>query len=203
MMAFETWLGFLAASAVMLVIPGPTIFLVMQRALAGGRRAAVPLALGVAAGDLTAISLSMAGLGALLSASAWLFTLLRYAGAAYLIWLGISMWRTLLVRGALPATNGMKAMGDAYVVAALNPKAIVFFVAFVPLFIDPSLPFLPQAIALIGSFVILAAANALLYAMLSVRVGRVVRRPQALFALNRLGGSVLIGAGVATAVMRR
>ncbi len=202
-MTFETWLGFLAASAVMLVIPGPTILLVLQRALAGGRSAALPLVLGVAAGDLTAISLSLAGVGALLAASAALFTAVRYAGALYLIWLGIRLWRTPFTFEAAPAARGMMAMRDAYIVTALNPKAIVFFVAFVPPFLDPARPFLPQALILIGSFVTLAAANALFYALAAARLGGMIRRPATGLALHRLGGGVLVGAGVATALMRR
>jgi threonine/homoserine/homoserine lactone efflux protein len=203
MMALETWLAFIVASAVMLVIPGPTILLVMQRALAGGRGAALPLVLGVAAGDLTAICLSLAGLGALLATSAELFALVRYAGAAYLIWLGVKMWRTPISFGGLSAARGMTAMRDAYIVTALKPKAIIFFVAFVPAFLDPAKPFLPQALVLIVSFVTMAAANALFYALVAARLSGKISRPGAWNGFNRLGGGVLMGAGIATAFMRR
>ena len=81
-MSLETWLAFLAATAVMLVIPGPTLLLVIGQSLGAGRRAALPLVAGVALGDLTAMTLSLAGLGALLAASATLFTVLKFAGAA-------------------------------------------------------------------------------------------------------------------------
>ena len=99
-MALETWLAFVAATAVMLAIPGPTILLVIGQSLGGGTRAAAPLVAGVALGDLTAMTLSLAGLGALLAASALLFSVLKYAGAAYLIWLGIRMWRALVSAAA-------------------------------------------------------------------------------------------------------
>ena len=92
-MSIETWLAFSAASAVLLVIPGPTILLVISYALGQGMRAALPLAVGVALGDLTAMTLSMLGVGALLAASAMLFTALKWIGAAYLVWLGIKLWR--------------------------------------------------------------------------------------------------------------
>lgn len=202
-MAAETWLAFLAASAVMLAIPGPTILLVVGQSLGGGRRSALPLVAGVALGDLTAMTLSLAGLGAVLATSATLFTALKFAGAAYLVWLGLRLWRAPVDGGAAPAVSMRRAFRDAYVVTALNPKSIVFFVAFVPLFIDAQAPFLPQAAVLVGSFVALAALNAALYAVLAARLSGLVRRRQVRRAFNRGGGALLVGAGLATAMMRR
>ena len=92
-MTIETWLAFAAASAILLVIPGPTILLVVSYALGQGWRTALPMAIGVALGDFTAMSFSLLGLGALLATSANLFTLFKWAGAAYLIWLGIKLAR--------------------------------------------------------------------------------------------------------------
>jgi len=201
-MTIETWLGFLAASAVMLLIPGPTILLVVGQSLGGGTRAALPLVMGVALGDLTAMTLSLAGLGALLATSATLFNVLKFAGAAYLVWLGVRMWRAPVEASAPPPVGGNRAFRDAYVVTALNPKSIAFFVAFVPLFVDAAAPFAPQAAVLVASFVALAAANAALYAVLAARLSGAIRRRSVRRAFNRTGGSLLIGAGVATAAMR-
>src|SRR5215470_2750453 len=92
-MSIEVWAAFVAASAILLIIPGPTVLLVVSYALGQGWRAALPMAVGVALGDFTAMTLSMLGVGALLAASAGLFTALRWLGAAYLIWLGIKLWR--------------------------------------------------------------------------------------------------------------
>lgn len=202
-MALETWLAFLAASIVMLLIPGPTILLVIGQSLGGGRRAALPLVAGVALGDLTAMTLSLAGLGALLAASATLFTALKWAGAAYLVWLGVKLFRAPVADSALPPVTARRAMRDAYVVTALNPKSIAFFVAFVPLFVNAHAPFLPQAMVLVASFVTLAALNALAYALLAARLSGAVRRPAVRRAFNRVGGSMLVGAGVATALSGR
>ncbi|WP_206935466.1 LysE family translocator [Roseococcus thiosulfatophilus] len=202
-MTLETWLAFLLASAAMLAIPGPTIMLVVGQALGQGRGRALPLVAGVALGDLTAITLSLAGLGALLAASSLGFTLLKWVGAAYLFWLGIRMWRAPVAEGTPPALPARRAFRDAYVVTALNPKGIAFFVAFVPQFIVPGAPFLPQAALLVASFVTLAAANALLYALLAGRLSGAVARPAVRRAFNRLGGAMLMGAGAATAAMRR
>src|SRR6266542_5180906 len=99
-MTFESWAAFTAASAVLLIIPGPTVLLVVSYALGQGWRTALPMAIGVALGDFTAMTLSMLGVGALLAASASVFTVLKWIGAAYLIWLGIKLWR---VGGAVAA----------------------------------------------------------------------------------------------------
>jgi threonine/homoserine/homoserine lactone efflux protein len=143
----ETWLAFVAASAVLLLIPGPTILLVISYALGQGRRVAFPVAAGVALGDFTAMTLSMLGLGALLAASATLFTILKWIGAAYLIWLGISLWRAGGTASKVDAArNGtpLRMLTHAWIVTALNPKSITFFVAFLPQFLDPQANFLHQ-----------------------------------------------------------
>lgn len=211
-MAFETWAAFVVASVALLLIPGPTILLVIGHSLGAGRRGsrwraigrdALPLVAGVALGDLTAMTLSLAGLGALLAASATLFALLKWAGAGYLVWLGVTLWRAPVDGGAAPPPGARRAMRDAYVVTALNPKGIAFFVAFVPQFLDAAHPFLPQAAVLVATFVGLAALNAMAYALLAGRLSGAVTRPAVRRGLNRLGGAMLVGAGLATATMRR
>src|SRR3954470_21985479 len=99
-MTLTLWTAFVAASSILLVIPGPTVLLVVSYALGQGWRTALPMAIGVALGDFTAMSLSMLGVGALLAASATVFTGLKWLGAAYLVWLGIKLWRA---GGALDA----------------------------------------------------------------------------------------------------
>lgn len=202
-MPIETWLAFVAATAVMLAIPGPTILLVIGQSLGAGTRAALPLVAGVALGDLTAMTLSLAGMGALLAASAALFAALKFAGAAYLVWLGVRLWRAPVETGASPPVSSRRAFRDAYVVTALNPKSIAFFVAFVPLFVDAARPFPAQAALLVATFVSLAAVNAGIYALLAARLSGAVSRPAVRRAFNRTGGTLLIGAGVATAALRR
>ncbi len=201
-MELATWLAFLATAAAMLVIPGPTILLVIGQSLGGGARNALPLVAGVALGDLTAMTLSLAGLGALLAASATAFAALKWIGAAYLLWLGIRMWRAPVTAEAAPPLPARRAMREAYVVTALNPKSIVFFVAFVPQFLDPHRAFLPQAVVLVTTFVTLAAINAGLYALLAARLSGAVRRPGPRRLMNRLGGAALMGAGLTVALRR-
>jgi threonine/homoserine/homoserine lactone efflux protein len=201
-MTLDAWLAFLVATAVVLAIPGPTILLVIGQSLGAGRRHALPLVAGVALGDLTAITLSLAGLGALLAASSAAFALLKWAGAAYLVHLGVKLWRAPVSAEAAPPLRARAAFRQAYAVTALNPKGIAFFVAFVPQFISASAPFLPQAAVLVASFVALAALNALLYALLAGQMSSLVRRPAVRRGFNRAGGGVLVGAGVALALKR-
>lgn len=202
-MTLELWLAFCAATMILLVIPGPTILLVVSYALGRGWAVAMPMAAGVALGDLTAMSLSLLGVGALLAASAELFTALRWIGGAYLVWLGIRLWRA---GGALDATARtdaappLKMLAHAWLVTTLNPKSILFFVAFVPQFIDPSGDFARQAVILTATFVALAFVNALGYAVLGTRARGLVRSPRAMRVVNRTGGSALVGAGVLAAL---
>lgn len=198
-MSFELWLAFAAASAVVLLIPGPTVLLVVSYALGQGRRSALATVAGVAMGDLTSVTLAMLGLGALLATSSELFTALRWLGAAYLIYLGIKLWRasaavTELTRES--ETRHSRMFGHAYVVTALNPKATIFFVAFLPQFVDPSAPAAGQFVLLGATFVIMAAINALGFALLASAARGAIRTPSVQRAVNRVGGSLLIGSGL-------
>jgi threonine/homoserine/homoserine lactone efflux protein len=204
-MTLETWLAFAAASAILIVIPGPTILLVVSYALGQGWRTALPMAVGVALGDFTAMTLSLLGLGALLAASATLFTIIKWLGAAYLVWLGIRLWRAGGALDAKPrsdAASSLRMLGHAWLVTALNPKGLTFFVAFLPQFIDVSLPLLPQVSVFGATFLTLAFANAFTYALIASRARSVVQSPRTMRVINRTGGSLLIGAGVATAALR-
>ncbi|PTM42022.1 LysE family translocator [Bosea sp. 124] len=204
-MTFETWAAFAAATAVLLVIPGPTILLVISYALGQGWRTALPTAAGVALGDFTAMTLSMLGVGALLAASATVFTALKWVGAAYLIWLGIKLFRaggTLDAKPREDAVSPWTMLGHAWLVTALNPKSITFFVAFLPQFLDPKADFWTQMLIFEATFVTLAAANAFGYALVASRARSVVKSPRALSVINKTGGTLLIGAGIATVAIR-
>ncbi|WP_102226438.1 LysE family translocator [Acidimangrovimonas sediminis] len=205
-MTFHLWLAFVAAATVLLMIPGPTILLVISYALSQGRRVALAMALGVALGDFVAMSASLLGLGALVMASAELFTALKWIGALYLVWLGVKLLRSaprgLEIPEATPK-EARRVFAHAATVTALNPKSIAFFIAFVPQFLSPGAPLAPQFAELIATFVGLAAANALIYALLADRLRSRIRRPGVLRAMNRTGGGALIGMGVMTAALSR
>lgn len=205
-MSLEVWFAFATASAILVLIPGPTVLLVVSYALGQGWRAALPTAIGVALGDFTAMTLSMLGLGALLSASAEVFTVVKWAGAAYLIWLGIKLWRAGDRLDAPPRTGAapaLRMLSHAWLVTALNPKSLTFFVAFMPQFLNPRADFLPQVITLECTFLVLCFSNALGYALVASRARAFVHNPRALRAINRVGGGLLVSAGLAALSVRR
>jgi threonine/homoserine/homoserine lactone efflux protein len=203
--SIEVWLAFCAASAVLLVIPGPTVLLVVSYSLGQGWRAAAPIAVGVALGDLTAMTLSLLGVGALLAASATLFTIVKWTGAAYLVWLGYKLWQAGGTLDAAPredSTPALRMLSHAWLVTALNPKSLTFFVAFLPQFVDPAREFWRQMAIFEATFVLLAFANAFGYALVASRARNLFSSPGVIRAFNRTGGGLLIGAGIATAAIR-
>lgn len=206
-MTLDLWLAFVAASTALLLIPGPTVLLVLSYALSKGRSVAVASAAGVATGDFIAMSASLAGLGALVLASATLFTALKWIGAVYLVWLGIKLIRSAPATGlAVPEGRDVRArhvFGHTAAVTALNPKSIAFFIAFVPQFIRHDVALMPQFVILIATFVTLAAVNALAYALMADRLRRVIARPGILTWITRAGGGALITMGLLTATLRR
>lgn len=205
-MAFDLWLTFVAASTALLLIPGPTVLMVLSYALSKGRSVAVACALGVATGDFIAMTASLLGLGALVIASATLFTVLKWVGAAYLVWMGVKLLRSAPSEGLKVPKREVTARGvygHAAMVTALNPKSIAFFIAFVPQFLRPETALMAQFAVLIGTFVGLAALNALAYALLADRLRVAIGRPRVLTWLTRAGGTALVGMGLLTAVLRR
>jgi len=205
-MTLAHWLAFAAASGLLLAIPGPTVLLVISYALGHGRRPAAAIVAGVALGDATAMTASMVGLGALLATSASLFMVLRWIGGAYLIYLGMKLWRAPVGTPATddpPPVRPLRMFWHAYAVTALNPKSIVFFVAFVPQFLVASQPFWPQVVVLESTFVTLAMLNSALYSLLAAAARQKLRAPRVQRAVNRSGGSILVGAGLFAAVWRR
>ena len=200
-------IAFSVASLALLAVPGPTIIMVVSQALAHGRPVAMVSVLGVGLGDLMAASLSIAGVGTILAASATAFTVIKWLGAAYLIYIGVKMWRTPVsaidVSGGAEHSRRWPVFRDAFFVTLFNPKGIVFFLAFVPQFIQPTQPFIPQASVLVGIFVVLGMANAAAYAVLASSARQWIKRPAVLRGATRLGALFLIAAGFASLFVRR
>lgn len=206
-MPLELWFAFVMASAVLLVIPGPTILTVISYSLAHGRRANVPLVAAVALGDSTALALSLLGLGALLASSALWFGMVKTAGGLYLVYLGLRLLRRGVAAGELvaPAAPGSRwqLFANTWLVTALNPKGIVFFVAFLPQFITPEADVTGQLWILAVTFVLMAIVNATLYAVFAATAQRMLASPQAQRGFNLAGGSLLVAAGIWALLARR
>lgn len=205
-MDFSHWLTFVAATAALLLIPGPTVLLVLSYALSKGRSVAVSSAAGVALGDFIAMSASLAGLGTVVLTSATLFTALKWIGAVYLVWLGVKLIRSA-PSGGLDLPNAdvsaRHVFRHAALVTALNPKGIAFFIAFVLQFVRPDTPLAPQFAILIATFVTMAGINALVYALLADRLRSYIRKPAIVTWITRMGGVALISMGVLTATLRK
>ncbi len=209
-MPVELWLAFVGASAVVLVIPGPTILTVISYSLAHGPRANLPLVAAVALGDSTALALSLLGLGTLLATSAAWFMLIKWAGGAYLIFLGMKMFRAgpIPARPEAPGTMPgalprWRLFANTWLVTALNPKGIVFFLAFLPQFISADAPYAQQLWILAMTFVVLATLNASLYTVFAVAASRALAKPSAARRFSRAGGLLLGAAGVWALFARR
>jgi threonine/homoserine/homoserine lactone efflux protein len=206
-MALELFLPFLIATAILLATPGPTILLVLSYALAQGRGVALAVVAGVMLGDLLAMTATLLGLGVILAASALLFTVMKWAGALYLAWMGWQMIRSAgeasMKLASISSRSHMTAFRDSALVTLLNPKSIGFFIAFVPQFIDTGAPAGPQFAVMIASFVGLGGLNALAYALLAGRLRRHITRPRFLAWLRRGSGGVLIAMAAFTATLRR
>lgn len=210
-MSIETWLAFVAASAVLLMIPGPTILTVISYSIAQGPSVRLPLVAAVALGDSTALLLSLVGLGGLLAASALAFEIVKWIGGLYLIYLGLGMLRAGVSAPPVqpgpadappPADSRLRLFLNTYAITALNPKGIVFFVAFLPQFVQPQAEAAPQLWLLAITFVTLAALNATLYAVFAQSARRLLSSSAAQRRFHLTGGLLLMVAGLWALLMR-
>lgn len=206
-MSIEVWFTFVITSALLLIIPGPTVLTVISYALAHGRRANVPLMAAVMLGDSTALGMSLLGLGALLATSAFWFTVIKWTGGLYILYLGIKLLRAGISPTQLamqvPATSKRRLFCNTYFVAALNPKGIMFYVAFLPQFTTPNANITVQLWILALTFLLLATLNIMLYTMFAASARRLFSTRRAQRGFNIVGGSLLSAAGVYALMARR
>lgn len=204
------YLAFVAASLVLILIPGPSVMFVIGRALAHGRRQAVLTAWGNAAGTFIAAALAAVGLGALIQESALAFAIVKYSGAAYLVYLGVKALRDR--KGLVTAPDGeagspkriLATMAEGFVVGFLNPKSILFFLAILPQFVNPGAGSATvQMLLLGGTFAALAAACDTVWGVAASAARDVLRRPRPKLVLSRAGGASLIGLGIVAAAGER
>lgn len=195
--------AFLVASLVLALTPGPGVLYIVTRSLVQGRRAGLVSVAGVALGNLGNAFAAAFGLAALFAVSAAAFTLVKYAGAVYLIYLGLRMLGSAQAAPTVAAPETASAgrvFRDGFVVALLNPKTTVFFAAFLPQFLSPGAP-LAATLALATLFVAIAAFTDSLYALAAGRVAPALARSRGVRRAGRLlGGGVFLGLGVMTAL---
>ncbi len=206
-MRWETWSLFLVTETLLCLTPGPAVLFVLSQGLGRGTAASIRASLGILAGNALYFLLSATGLGAILVASYDLFFCIKWAGAAYLVWLGLRALRAtgtvLAVKPATGAAESRHVFARGFAVQAANPKAIVFFTALLPQFIDPagSVPLQVGILALTSiavEFVVLAT-----YGIFAGRVSRLAAEPRVAAFLERAAGVLLMGAGLRMAALRR
>jgi len=197
-MSFSLWLGFLAAAIVIAVSPGPGAVTSMSAGLRYGYGAALRAILGLQAALLIQLAIVAGGLGALLATSALAFDIVKIAGAAYLIWLGVQKWRA--APQPIGAADAPVASRNLFLQGLLvnlsNPKAIVFIAALVPQFVDPTRPQWPQFLIIAATMCAIDTVVMSGYALLVARLRPWLNGARALRAQNRVFGGVFVGAGV-------
>lgn len=206
-----SWLAFLAASLLFIQVPGPSLLFTIGRALTVGRRDALLSVVGNGLGLLGQMLAVAFGLGALVAASATAYTVLRLAGAAYVVYLGAQAIRhradarlTMLSADRIthPPASAVRSLRVGITVGLTNPKTLVFFTAFLPQFVNTDAGHAPvQLLALGAAFVVMAVASDSLWALLAARARDWFgARPQRLDTLSATGGSMMIALGLTLAV---
>ncbi len=203
-------MAFVLTSAIVICTPGPTVLMVIADALAHHKRHAWSTVLGVGAGDLVAMTVSLAGAGALLRTSAQAFMVLKWIGGVYLIYLGGRAIVASSKAGSAPrdpgeemaALSAPQRFANAFTVTVSNPKLILFFVAFVPQFISTEHSFVDQSAVYVLTFDFMAMINASLYAMASRSVGRKLSSQENQRRVSYAGGGILLAAGILVLLLK-
>jgi len=198
---------FLAAALILAAVPGPGIFYVAARTLSGGSTVGMASTAGTALGGIVHVIAGGVGVSAIILASAQLFTVLKFCGALYLVWLGI---RTFREAGVLPDAQqsrggARRALYEGILVEALNPKTAAFFLAFIPQFIDPAAsdPALQFVVLGLISVALNTAADIVVIAFAATTRNQFTARPQLLRRLRQGSGLFIAGLGVSLALVRR
>ncbi|MDZ4737819.1 MAG: LysE family translocator [Rhodospirillaceae bacterium] len=208
MPSLETLIVFTAAAFVLSASPGPSNLYLLARSVSQGHRAGLVAALGLAAGGLVHVAGAALGLAALFHHSAMAFTILKYVGAAYLVWLGIQCFRdgsaATPIKPAAPRPLG-RIFRESVLVEMLNPKVALFFLAFLPQFVDPAAGPIALQTLILGLIVTATALPCdVAIAILSARIaGLLQSRPIWMKIQNWISGTILIGLGAAMALARR
>lgn len=202
MSSIELYLAYVLACVVVVIVPGPNVTVIVANSLRHGARAGLMSVAGTQVGLAVVLAVLVAGLSTLVATMAWWFDWVRLAGAAYLVWLGIRLWRS---HGELGATLPEPRRGffwQGFLVLLSNPKALLFFGAFIPQFVDPAAGITAQVVALGLTFMAVATVFDSGYALLAGGAGRLLSRERVRL-VSRLSGSFLIGGGIWLALARR
>lgn len=200
-MAHGTWLLFLVVSLAAVATPGPAMLAILGHALARGARATIPVVLGNALGAVFLIAASVAGLSALLAAVPHGLAVLKWAGCAYLLSLGLAAFRTVADHDATArAATSRGGLVRGVLIAFSNPKALLFFGAVLPQFVDVARPALPQFGAMATTFALLELAATTTVTLAAQALAPLLRRAPVARGIRRTGGAILIAAAALVAL---
>ena len=201
-MTLEIYLAYIAACFLIAVIPGPTVTVIIANSLAHGTRAGLLNVAGTQLGLGLMMAILVVGLSSVIAAMGWLFDWLRWAGAAYLVWIG---WKLLRSPDSLDQPAASTPRGgfllQGFLVLMANPKALLWFGAFIPQFVDPQGNYVAQIILLGVTAMAIALVSDGGYAVLTGRAGAVLSRKR-IRLVSRLSGTCLIGGGIWLALTR-
>jgi threonine/homoserine/homoserine lactone efflux protein len=206
-MNLHLFLAYCLAVAILVLIPGPVVTLVVANSLSHGSRSGLASVAGASIGNAILLGATAVGLVAFFALMSEIFEVVRWAGALYLIWLGIRAWRAHGGEGpamAAPAKKSSRTMfAQGFLIAITNPKAIIFYIAFLPQFVDSHLPAGPQLLAMIATMIVMALLSDSAYALLAGRARGWFTAPGRRRLQNRVTGTLLIGLGCGLLLARR
>jgi len=204
------WLVFFSAALALNLSPGPDLLFILSRTLSGGRRVGVASACGVCSGALVHVAAAALGISAILATSAMAFAVVKYVGAAYLLYLGIQALRSAgadmrLTSGEAPRTTAWQAYRQGILVDILNPKVAIFFMAFLPQFVRPDQGAVALQLLVLGVLIVLVAIVVeCMLVLLAARASSALRGNRRLSRwLDRVLGSMLIGLGIRLGLAER
>lgn len=204
-MPLENWIAYVIANAVISIIPGPSVFMVIGQSLSRGGRAAMACIVGDLAGGVIVMTASFLGLGLILASSSFAFVTLKWLGVAYMGYLGImqiNAARNLLDTKSISSVSARGSIGAGFLTGLLNPKAIMFYMAFLAQFIDPAMPQAPQFLILMATSTLVVALVLGGYALLATKVSSRLQSLKARKRMGYTGGSCLLGGSVLMAATR-
>lgn len=202
-MSLELYLAYVLACAVITLIPGPTVTVIIANSLAHGPRAGLLNVAGTQLGLALMMAILVVGLSSVIAAMGWLFDWLRWAGAAYLVWLGVQLLRSpdaIAEARSFPAPRGGFLL-QGFLVLMANPKALLWFGAFIPQFVDPKGNYVAQIIVLGVTAMVVALVSDGAYAVLTGRAGAFLSKKR-IRLVSRVSGGFLIGGGIWLALTR-
>ena len=207
-MKFETWLLFVVTEGVLIITPGPAVLFVLSQGIRRGPGKSVWGTCGILSANVMYFALSATSLGAIIVASYNLFFLIKWAGAAYLVYLGLQCFLSKtpvigLPDDKTPGGSNWRILADGFLLQGANPKALLFFTAILPQFIDTNYAVVPQVFILGASSTILEFFVLVVYGQLAGRTLSALRNPRFEKVLNAVAGSLLIGAGLGLARLKR